>query len=48
MLQTAFYMSVGCISYAAFGNSSPGNLLTGFGYFNPYWIVTAANIFVFV
>jgi len=25
-------MSVGCISYAAFGNMSPGNLLTGFGY----------------
>ena len=28
-LQTVFYMSVGCISYAAFGNHSPGNLLTG-------------------
>lgn len=28
-LQTSFYMCIGCISYAAFGNKSPGNLLTG-------------------
>ena len=28
-LQTAFYMSVGCISYAGFGNAAPGNLVTG-------------------
>ena len=25
-----------------------GNLLTGFGFFNPYWIITSANIFVFI
>ena len=105
ILQTSFYLCIGCISYAAFGNKSPGNLLTGekpkgasnpmrflsvcqgcgllrsmpmqlyilksahpvynipslkydsdttftllsgFGYFNPYWLVAAANIFVFV
>ena len=41
-------MSVGCISYAGFGNKSPGNLFTGFGFFNPYWLVAAANIFVFI
>lgn len=28
-VQTAFYMSVGCISYAGFGNAAPGNLVTG-------------------
>ena len=28
-LQTSFYMCIGCMSYAAFGNKSPGNLLTG-------------------
>lgn len=39
-------MSVGCISYAAFGNNSPGNLLASFGFFNPYWLVTMANSFV--
>lgn len=47
-LQTAFYMSIGCISYAGFGNSSPGNLVTGFGFYNPYWLVGAVNIFVYV
>lgn len=45
---TAFYMSVGCISYAGFGNAAPGNLTTGFGFFKPYWLVGAANVFVFV
>ena len=25
-----------------------GNLLTGFGFFNPYWLVSSANIFVFI
>lgn len=45
-MQTGFYMSVGCISYAGFGNNSPGNLVTGFGFYNPYWLVGAANVFV--
>ncbi|XP_070037649.1 putative amino acid permease 7 [Nicotiana tabacum] len=29
--------------YAAFGNSTPGNLLTGFGFYEPYWLVDFAN-----
>lgn len=28
-MQTFFYMSIGCVSYAGFGNASPGNLITG-------------------
>jgi len=40
---TLFYMLCGCMGYAAFGDSSPGNLLTGFGFFNPYWLVDIAN-----
>ena len=36
-LQTFFYVSIACISYAAFGDSSPGNLLSSFGFFEPYW-----------
>lgn len=45
---TVFYMLSGCIGYAAFGNSAPGNLLTGFGFYNPYWLVDVANACVVV
>ncbi|BBG95590.1 amino acid permease 3 [Prunus dulcis] len=37
---TLFYMLCGCMGYAAFGDSSPGNLLTGFGFFNPIGSLT--------
>ncbi|XP_002974163.2 amino acid permease 3 isoform X1 [Selaginella moellendorffii] len=40
---TAFYMSVGCFGYAAFGNNAPGNLLTGFGFYEPFWLIDFAN-----
>lgn len=45
---TSFYMLSGCIGYAAFGNNAPGNLLTGFGFYNPYWLVDIANVCVVV
>ncbi|KAK7247607.1 hypothetical protein RIF29_42493 [Crotalaria pallida] len=40
---TTFYMLCGCMGYAAFGDDAPGNLLTGFGFYNPYWLVDIAN-----
>ncbi|KAI3468177.1 hypothetical protein Pfo_024840 [Paulownia fortunei] len=40
---TAFYMMCGCLGYAAFGNNAPGNLLTGFGFYEPFWLVDLAN-----
>ncbi|XP_052203258.1 amino acid permease 3-like [Diospyros lotus] len=40
---TMFYMLCGCFGYAAFGDLSPGNLLTGFGFYNPYWLLDIAN-----
>ncbi|XP_057502431.1 amino acid permease 3-like [Actinidia eriantha] len=40
---TLFYMLCGCFGYAAFGDLSPGNLLTGFGFYNPYWLLDIAN-----
>ncbi|KAK3143481.1 hypothetical protein QOZ80_4AG0300830 [Eleusine coracana subsp. coracana] len=40
---TFFYLCVGCFGYAAFGNAAPGNLLTGFGFYEPYWLVDFAN-----
>ncbi|KAL3840040.1 hypothetical protein ACJIZ3_024631 [Penstemon smallii] len=43
VVTTIFYMFCGCFGYAAFGDSSPGNLLTGFGFYNPYWLLDIAN-----
>ncbi|KAL8110293.1 amino acid permease 3-like [Apium graveolens] len=45
---TVFYMLCGCFGYAAFGDLSPGNLLTGFGFYNPYWLLDIANIAIVV
>ncbi|XP_038698896.1 amino acid permease 3 [Tripterygium wilfordii] len=43
VVTTIFYMLCGCMGYAAFGDMSPGNLLTGFGFYNPYWLLDIAN-----
>ena len=46
-LTTIFYMALGCTGYAAFGNTAPGNILTG-GFQEPFWLVDLANICVIV
>ncbi|PWA63140.1 amino acid transporter, transmembrane domain-containing protein [Artemisia annua] len=43
-----FYLGCGCFGYAAFGNNAPGNLLTGFGFYEPYWIVDFANVCIII
>lgn len=45
---TLFYMSIGLIGYSAFGNQVAGNLLTGFGFYNPFWLLDIANAAVVV
>ncbi|CAK9162094.1 unnamed protein product [Ilex paraguariensis] len=45
---TVFYLLCGCMGYAAFGDEAPGNLLTGFGFYNPYWLLDIANIAIVV
>ncbi|KAK6938369.1 Amino acid transporter, transmembrane domain [Dillenia turbinata] len=45
---TLFYMLCGCMGYAAFGDFAPGNLLTGFGFYNPYWLLDIANAAIVV
>ncbi|XP_074564833.1 amino acid permease 4-like [Curcuma longa] len=40
---TLFYMLCGCMGYAAFGDEAPSNLLTGFGFYNPFWLLDIAN-----
>ena len=39
-----FYLCCGCLGYAAFGDGTPGNLLTGFGFYEPYWLIDLANL----
>ncbi|XP_040863799.1 amino acid permease 3 isoform X2 [Glycine max] len=43
LVTTVFYMLCGCFGYASFGDASPGNLLTGFGFYNPFWLIDIAN-----
>ncbi|XP_061355633.1 amino acid permease 6-like [Gastrolobium bilobum] len=47
-ITTLFYMLCGVLGYAAFGNKAPGNFLTGFGFYEPYWLVDIGNIFVVI
>lgn len=43
LVTTFFYLCCGCLGYAAFGSDAPGNLLTGFGLYGPYWLIDFAN-----
>ncbi|XP_066359097.1 amino acid permease 3-like [Miscanthus floridulus] len=45
---TIFYMLCGCMGYAAFGDGAPDNLLTGFGFYEPFWLLDVANIAIVV
>ncbi|KAK9823051.1 hypothetical protein WJX81_004074 [Elliptochloris bilobata] len=48
---TFFYIAVGVFGYAAFGNNNPGtpgNLLAGGGFINPYWLIDLANAAIFI
>ncbi|XP_076938289.1 amino acid permease 6-like [Bidens hawaiensis] len=48
MASTVFYMLCGVLGYAAFGNEAPGNFLTGFGFYDPYWVVDIGNICIVI
>ncbi|PUZ44038.1 hypothetical protein GQ55_8G056300 [Panicum hallii var. hallii] len=45
---TFFYMLCGCMGYAAFGDAAPDNLLTGFGFYEPFWLLDVANAAIVV
>ncbi|CAN6459414.1 unnamed protein product [Victoria cruziana] len=47
-ITTLFYMMCGIFGYAAFGNGAPGNFLTGFGFYEPFWLIDFANICIVV
>ncbi|KAL4566943.1 hypothetical protein LXL04_031069 [Taraxacum kok-saghyz] len=43
-----FYLCCGGSGYAAFGDSTPGNLLTGFGFYEPFWLIDFGNACIVV
>ncbi|CAI8604795.1 unnamed protein product [Vicia faba] len=45
---TIFYASCGLLGYAAFGNNAPGNFLTGFGFYEPFWLIDIGNLFIII
>nr|XP_043619477.1 probable amino acid permease 7 [Erigeron canadensis] len=48
LITTVFYLCCGGFGYAAFGNSTPGNMLSGLGFYEPYWLINFANACVFL
>lgn len=42
-----FYSLCGLVGYATFGNNAPGNFLTGFDFYEPFWLIDIANLFIF-
>ncbi|WJX37367.1 hypothetical protein P8452_25135 [Trifolium repens] len=47
-ITTFFYLCCGGFGYAAFGNDTPGNLLTGFGFYEPFWLIDLANVCIII
>ncbi|KAK0599664.1 hypothetical protein LWI29_007397 [Acer saccharum] len=45
-ITTFFYLYCACFRCAAFGSLAPGNLLTGFGFYEPYWLIDFANAYI--
>lgn len=48
MTSNMFYMLCAALGYAAFGINAPGNFLTGFGFYEPFWLVDIANLCIAV
>ncbi|XP_015881250.1 probable amino acid permease 7 isoform X2 [Ziziphus jujuba] len=44
VITTFIYLSCGGFGYAAFGDETPGNLLTGFESYGPRWLINFANV----
>nr|AFK45105.1 unknown [Lotus japonicus] len=41
---TILFLLCGSLGYAAFGDQTPGNILTGFGFYEPHWLVALGNV----
>ncbi|XP_031094081.1 amino acid permease 6-like [Ipomoea triloba] len=47
-ISSIFYMLCGVLGYAAFGNDAPSNILTTFGFYDPFWLIDFANACIVV
>ncbi|KAJ0086900.1 hypothetical protein Patl1_08280 [Pistacia atlantica] len=47
-ITTLLYMLCGCFGYAAFGDSSPENLLSDSGLHQPFWLLQIANVAIVI
>lgn len=45
---TILFLACGGLGYAAFGDRTPGNILTGFGFYDPFWLVDLGNLFIVI
>lgn len=45
---TILFLTCGGLGYAAFGDKTPGNILTGFGFYDPFWLVDLGNVCIVI
>ncbi|XP_027355726.1 amino acid permease 1-like [Abrus precatorius] len=45
---TILFLLCGSLGYAAFGDHTPGNILTGFGFYEPFWLVAIGNVCIII
>ncbi|MCI23539.1 amino acid permease 8-like, partial [Trifolium medium] len=42
------FLLCACSGYAAFGSNTPGSILMGSGFKEPFWLIDLANVFLIV
>ncbi|KAJ1409805.1 Amino acid transporter, transmembrane domain [Sesbania bispinosa] len=45
---TILFLLCAGLGYAAFGDHTPGNILTGFGFYEPFWLVALGNVCIII
>ncbi|CAI8599887.1 unnamed protein product, partial [Vicia faba] len=45
---TILFILCASLGYAAFGDHTPGNILTGFGFYEPFWLVALGNVCIII
>lgn len=47
-VMTIIFLLCACSGYAAFGSNTPGSILMGSGFKEPFWLIDLANVFLIV
>jgi amino acid permease len=45
---TCIFLLCACSGYGAFGKDTPGSILMGSGFKEPFWLIDLANVFLIV